>query len=91
MIFSRLPEELLRIIYDYDDTYFIFYKECINELKFLQKAFPIKLHMILYDNQEIRINTYIPLSKINKLNKFIFDYCKRKKSLRNYKSYKYFT
>ena len=91
MIFYRLPQELLRMIYDYDNTYFIFYKKCINELKFLQKTFPIKLHMIIYDDQEIKINSYTPLNKLNKLNNFIFDYCNRKKSLRNYKSYKHFT
>ena len=91
MDFTSLPQDVKRIIYEYDDTYVKFFQSCIKEIEFLQNTFPIKLHSIITDNDDVRVISTVPTSKINKLNTFIFDYCKRKKSLRSYRNYKHFT
>ena len=90
MFLNRLPEELLRIIFEYDNTYSIFYQKCIDELKYLYKTFSFKRHMFLHNNYGFHMFTYIPLNKLNNYNNYVLDYNKRKQSLRSYKNYKKF-
>jgi len=92
MYIKHLPWELQRIVYEYDDTYREKFKECIEQLKFLYRTFPIKVNMIISSHQTIQVIAVTPVKKIPELNRFIFDYCKRKRSLRSYKKnifYKY--
>ena len=86
----KLPDDLLRIIYEYDDTYKTFYKSCINELKFLHKIFPMKAYIFFFPHNGIIIKSFIPISKLSKFHNHIFSICKRRQSLRSYKNYKYF-
>ena len=44
----KLPEELIRLIYEYDDTYSVFYKKCVNELTFLRKSYPVQFTQIFF-------------------------------------------
>ncbi len=88
MKIKYLPVELQRIIYEYDDTYIVKFKTCIHELKFLYRVFPIKVNSIISNNPTFVYVSVTPITKLPELNRFIFDYCKRKQSLRSFKNYK---
>ena len=81
----KLPEELIRLIYEYDDTYSVFYKKCVNELTFLRKSYPVQFTQIFFHIDSIVVTKFISLSKLPDYRKFIYDYCNRKRTLRSYK------
>ena len=87
MYFLKLPQELIRLIYEYDDTYSIMYKKCVNELIFLQKSYPVQFTRVFFHIDTIFVIRQISLSKLPDYHKFIFNYCNRKKTLRNYKKF----
>lgn len=82
----NLPYELVREIYEYDNTYRVFFNNCINELKYLQKTYPIQLTRVNYYSQNIYSGKIISVYNLPNYKRFIFDYCNRKKSLRSYKN-----
>lgn len=86
--FFQLPCELKRYIYDYDDTYKEKHKDSIDLLNFLYESYDEKiLYVSSSDNiDDIQFSTYIPIKKIAKYNEYVLNYCKRKKTLRSYKS-----
>lgn len=81
----NLPYELLRKVYEYDDTYISLFENCVNELKYLQNSYPIQLSRVFYYSEHVFVQKSIRLSQLPNYRRFIFDYCKRKKSLRSYK------
>ena len=83
---NKLPEELIRLIYEYDDTYSVFYKKCVNELIFLRKSYPVQFTHIFFHIDSVVVTKFISLSKLPDYRKFIYDYCNRKKTLRSYKN-----
>jgi hypothetical protein len=83
----NLPYELLRKIYEYDNTYILLFENCVNELKYLQKSYPIQLSRVFYYSQHIYVERTIRISQLANYRRFIFDYCNRKKSLRSYKKF----
>lgn len=87
MNIKYLPWELQHIIYEYDDTYKQKFKNCIRQLNFLFRTFPIKLNTIFSSNQTFHVLTTTPVKKLHELNKFILEYCNRRKSLRSFKQY----
>lgn len=91
MNISKLPYELQREIYDYDNTYIEKFKSCITELQFLIRTFPIQVDLIIYDQQNFYFSRNVPLHRLKEFREFIYSYCKRKRSLRSYKNYKHFT
>ena len=42
MHLNHLPEEIVRLIYEYDDTYKTFFTNCVEELKMLYNGFDEK-------------------------------------------------
>ena len=88
----KLPYELVSIIFQYDNTYVGKYKKCINELnEYFNKEFPNRwvYHQHYYNEQgerETIIKTSISKSQLNNLHNFIYNRCKRKKSLRSYRT-----
>ena len=82
----KLPEELIRLIYEYDDTYSIMYKKCVNELIFLRKSYPVQFTHVFFHIDSVVVTKLISLSKLPDYRKFIYDYCNRKKTLRSYKN-----
>jgi len=88
MRLKHLPWELQRIVYEYDDTYRVKFKDCIDQLNFLYRTFPIKVNMIISSHQTFQVVAVTPVKKIPELNKFIFEHCNRKRSLRSFKKYK---
>tara|TARA_B100001287_G_scaffold235848_1_gene208145 strand:+ start:14153 stop:14422 length:270 start_codon:yes stop_codon:yes gene_type:complete len=87
MNINYLPSELQRIVFEYDDTYKIKFKTCIDQLNFLYRTFPIKINMIISSYQTFNVIAVTPVKKIPELNRFILDYCNRKKTLRSFKKY----
>ncbi len=81
----KLPEELIRLIYEYDDTYSVFYKKCVNELIFLRKSYRVPFTQIFFPIDSVVVTKFIWLSKFPDYRKFIYNYCNRTKTLRNYK------
>lgn len=82
----KLPYELVSIIFQYDNTYIGKYKKCINELnEYFYKEFPGHSVYVYKDGTNITIRRTIFKSQLNNLHNFIYDRCKRKKSLRSYK------
>jgi len=88
MYIKDLPWELQHIVYEYDDTYRVKFKDCIEQLNFLYRTFPIKVNMIISSHQTFQIIAVTPVKKIPELNRFIFEYCNRKRSLRSFKQYR---
>ena len=83
-----LPTELIRIIYEYDNTYNDVFKKCINEASFLMKTYPIDITKIYSDDEKIAYRKNILTSEIDGLNKFILNSSLRKKTLRSYRAIK---
>ena len=87
--FFELPCELKRYIYEYDDTFKEKHKDSIALLNFLYDSYDEKIvYAVIPDNddEEVEIATYIPVKKIAKYNEYVLNYCKRKRTLRSYKS-----
>ena len=84
MKIKYLPDEIQRIIYDYDNTYQERFKVCIQQLDYLYRIFPIKVNMIVTKNDIVTVYRQTPVRKIPVLNRFILDYCNRKRSLRSF-------
>jgi len=87
--FFRLPYELKRYIYEYDNTYKEKYKESITLLNFLYDAYDEKIIYAIIpddDDDDVQICSIIPVKKIPEYNQYILNYCNRKKTLRSYKS-----
>jgi len=83
-----LPTELIRIIYEYDNTYNDVFKKCINEASFLMKTYPIDITKIYSDDEKIAYRKHVLTSEIDGLNKFILNSSLRKKTLRSYRAIK---
>lgn len=81
-----LPEELIRLIYEYDDTYSIIYKSCVHELAYLQNSYPVQFTRVFFHIDSIVVKKSISLSNLPDYRKFLYDYCNRKKTLRSYKN-----
>ena len=82
----KLPYELVSMIFQYDNTYICKYKKCINELnEYFYKEFPGHSVYVYHDGRNIIIRRTIFKSQLNNLHNFIYNRCKRKKSLRSYK------
>ena len=75
----KLPEELIRLIYEYDDTYSLMYKKCVNELTFLRKSYRVPFTQIFFPIDSVVVTKFISLSKFPDYRKFIYNYCNRKK------------
>ena len=86
IMWQKLPQEVQRSIFDFDNTYITHYQHCINELHFLQTTYPVSVETIRDDTPHYR--RFTPVSEIVNLNQFILSYCLRKKSLRNYRCFK---
>lgn len=86
MAWKRLPLEVQRLVFEFDNTYITHYQHCINELHFLQTTYPVSVETIRDDVPHYR--RFTPVSEIVDLNRFILSYCLRKKSLRNYRCLK---
>ena len=74
MIFSKLPNEIIHQIYDYDSTYHDKYKNCIKELNGLIKCYPNKLPEIIISSMYYRrYNTIYSINQenISHYNKYI--------------------
>ena len=83
-----LPTELIRIIYEYDNTYNDVFKKSINEASFLMKTYPIDITKIYSDDEKIAYRKHVLTSEIDGLNKFILNSSLRKKTLRSYRAIK---
>ena len=81
----KLPEELIRLIYEYDDTYSVFYKKCVSELTFLRKSYPVQFTQIFFHIDSVVVTRFISSSKSPDYRKFIYEYCNRIRTLRSYK------
>lgn len=82
----KLPYELVSMIFQYDNTYVGQYKKCINELnEYFYKEFPGHSVYVYKDGINIIIRRTIFKSQLKNLHNFIYNRCKRKKSLRSYK------
>ena len=90
MHLNHLPEEIVRLIYEYDDTYKTFFTNCVEELKMLYNGFDEKHNYTFIHTDEngvinIEVLQHIPIRRLVKYYKYIFEYCKRKRTLRSYK------
>ena len=77
----KLPEELIRLIYEYDDTYSLMYKKCVNELTFLRKSYRVPFTQIFFPIDSVVVTKFISSSKSPDYRKFIYDYCNRIKNV----------
>ena len=77
----KLPEELIRLIYEYDDTYSVFYKKCVSELIFLRKSYRVPFTQIFFPIDSVVVTKFISSSKSSDYRKFIYDYCNRIKNI----------
>ena len=83
MTWKSIPLEVQRIVFAFDNTYITHYQHCINELHFLQTTYSVNVETIRDDVPHYR--RFTPVSEIENLNRFIFSYGHRKRSLRNYR------
>lgn len=86
-MWKRLPLEVQRIIFSFDNTYGTHYQHCMNELHFLQITYPINVKTVRDDDIH-HYRRITPVCDIVHLNRFILSYCNRKKTLRNYRCVK---
>lgn len=77
----KLPEELIRLIYEYDDTYSVFYKKCVNELIFLRKSYRVPFTQIFFPIDSVVVTKFISSSKSPDYRNFIYNYCNRIKNV----------
>ena len=86
MIFSKLPNEIIHQIYDYDSTYHDKYKNCIKELNGLIKCYPNNLpEIIISSSYYQRYNTIYSINQenISHYNKYILYILNNNKNIYN--------
>lgn len=81
MEWKKLPLEVQRLVFEFDNTYITHYQHCMNELYFLQTTYPVNVEAIC-DNYVPYYRRFTPVSDMANLNHFILSYCNRKKTLR---------
>ena len=78
MEWKKLPLEVQRLVFEFDNTYITHYQHCMNELYFLQSTYPVNVETI----RDGYYHHFTPVSDMANLNHFILSYCNRKKTLR---------